>query len=284
MKKNDAVNALKDAESCIGLNPGFAKGYSRKGAALHALKRYNDSIAAYESGIEKFPGDQGLVNGLAQVKKDKDAPPRPTGGMPGMPGGNPFGAMFGPDLLAKIALDPNLRKYMNEPDFMEKIQLLQNDPNQLSNLLQDKRIMQVFQMILGANGMKMDTPDEQDEAPAPTPVAPPAKKEEESKADEPMEEEEEDMTDWTPEEIKAKQDEKAAIEKKQTGNDLYKKKDFDGALKCYDEAITLNPKSMTFHSNKAAVYFTMKKWDECISMCDKAVEVGKANMAPYEDR
>lgn len=283
MKKNDAVNALKDAESCIGLNPGFAKGYSRKGAALHALKRYNDSIAAYESGIEKFPGDQGLVNGLAQVKKDKDAPPRPAGGMPG---GNPFGAMFGPDLLAKIALDPNLRKYMNEPDFMEKIQLLQNDPNQLSNLLQDKRIMQVFQMILGGNGMKMDTPDEQDEAPAPapTPAAPPAKKEEESKADEPMEEEEEDMTDWTPEEIKAKQDEKAAIEKKQTGNDLYKKKDFDGALKCYDEAIALNPKSMTFHSNKAAVYFTMKKWDECISMCDKAVEVGKANMAPYEDR
>lgn len=109
MKKNDAVNALKDAESCIGLNPGFAKGYSRKGAALHALKRYNDSIAAYESGIQKFPGDQGLVNGLAQVKKDKDAPPRPTGGMPGMSGGNPFGAMFGPDLLAKIALDPNLR-------------------------------------------------------------------------------------------------------------------------------------------------------------------------------
>lgn len=41
---------------------------------------------------------------------------------------------------------------------------------------------------------------------------------------------------------------------------------------------------MTFVSNKAAVYFTSKKWDECIAACLEAVEVGKANFAPYEDR
>jgi stress-induced-phosphoprotein 1 len=41
---------------------------------------------------------------------------------------------------------------------------------------------------------------------------------------------------------------------------------------------------MTFISNKAAVYFTQKKYDDCIAMCEKAVEVGKANMAPFEDR
>uniref|UniRef100_A0A7S2I8L0 STI1 domain-containing protein n=1 Tax=Helicotheca tamesis TaxID=374047 RepID=A0A7S2I8L0_9STRA len=41
---------------------------------------------------------------------------------------------------------------------------------------------------------------------------------------------------------------------------------------------------MTFHSNKAAVYLTMKSYDDCIEACQKAVEVGKANMAPFEDR
>ena len=60
--------------------------------------------------------------------------------------------------------------------------------------------------------------------------------------------------------------------------------DHEKALAAYDEAIEIDPKNMTFLSNKAAVYFMQKKYDECIEMCDKAMEVGKANMAPFEDR
>jgi len=41
---------------------------------------------------------------------------------------------------------------------------------------------------------------------------------------------------------------------------------------------------MTFLSNKAAVYFTSKQWDDCITACQAAVEVGKENRAPFEDR
>ena len=44
-------------------------------AALHALKRYNDAIAAYEDGITKFPDNAALKKGLEQVKRDKDGPP-----------------------------------------------------------------------------------------------------------------------------------------------------------------------------------------------------------------
>jgi len=55
-------------------------------------------------------------------------------------------------------------------------------------------------------------------------------------------------------------------------------------LAAYDEAIALDPTSMTFVNNKAAVYFTSKKYDECIAACLEAVEVGKANCAPFEDR
>ena len=40
-----------DANSTIELNPDFAKGYSRKGAALHALKCYNDAVAAFKEGL-----------------------------------------------------------------------------------------------------------------------------------------------------------------------------------------------------------------------------------------
>jgi len=41
---------------------------------------------------------------------------------------------------------------------------------------------------------------------------------------------------------------------------------------------------MTFLSNKAAVLMTQKKYDECIEQCLAAVEVGKSNRAPFEDR
>ena len=50
LSKGDASNALQDAEQCITINPSWAKGYSRKGAALHALKQYDDALAAYEEG------------------------------------------------------------------------------------------------------------------------------------------------------------------------------------------------------------------------------------------
>ena len=44
------------------MNPKWAKGYSRKGAALHGLEDYDGAIAAYEEGLKLEPGN-------AQCKK-----------------------------------------------------------------------------------------------------------------------------------------------------------------------------------------------------------------------
>lgn len=298
LSKGDAQNALDDAEACIGLNPSFAKGYSRKGAALHSLKRYNDSIEAYELGLGQFPEDKGLKGGLESVKREKDGPPPASGGggggLPGMSG------LFGPEMMAKIALDPKLRGYMSDPDFMAKLNKLSQDPNSLTSMLSDPRIMEVFQVMLGAQGMQMKTKDDFMNENAPNAPASSscddsgctkneAKSEtagKEEKQPEPMEieEEEEDLSHLSPAEKKKKEDAKLAIEAKERGNKLYKTKKFDEALSAYDEAIALDPTKMTFISNKAAVYFTSKKYDECIEACKEAVEVGKANCAPFEDR
>jgi len=283
LKKGDAVNALSDAESCLGLKPDFAKGYSRKGAALHGLKRYNDSIAAYEEGLNKFPNDKGLVSGLEEVKKSKNPPTRSPFSM----GGDPMASLFGPDMMAKIAMNPKTRPYLNDQDFMEKIQLLQRDPKKLSDMLGDKRIMEVFQLMLTGTGLMSEEPPNEEEEKESTTVIPPKPEEKKVKTESEKEqekEEEKDDTDWTSEEIKKKQDQKASITAKEKGNELYKKKDFDGALAAYDEAIALDSTNMTFLSNKAAVYFTLKKYDECIATCMEALEIGKANFAPFEDR
>jgi len=87
-----------------------------------------------------------------------------------------------------------------------------------------------------------------------------------------------------PIEQKRLEDKELAMAAKERGNTLYKAKKFDDAIAAYDEAIALDPTNMTFLSNKAAVYLTTKQYDECVATCNEAVEVGKKNRAPFEDR
>lgn len=53
LKQND--KALIDAEKCITLKPDWGKGYHRKGAALHAMERFEDSMEAYVAGLKIDP-------------------------------------------------------------------------------------------------------------------------------------------------------------------------------------------------------------------------------------
>jgi len=270
LKKGDAHNALEDANSCIALKPDFPKGYSRKGAALHSLKRYNDSIAAYNEGLERFPGDAGLLKGLEDVKREKENP----GGMGNGSGGGAGGVsgLFGPQMMAQMAMDPRARPLLQDPDVMAKIKLLQQNPSMLPAIMQDAKMRELLEIVFGK--------DEEEDAPMAATKKPAAKKGPEP---EPMEEEE-DWSHLSPEEQKVKEQQKAAKKKKEEGNELYKAKKFEEALAAYDAAIELDPINMTFLSNKAAVYFTTKKYDECIDTCMKAIEVGKVNRAPFEDR
>jgi len=294
LSKGDAHNALEDANACIGLNPEFAKGYSRKGAALHSLKRYNDSIAAFNDGLAKFPNDAGLKKGLDSVQQEKDNPMGSMGGMGGMGGGPPGGGLFSPQMMAQMALDPKLRPYLSDPDVMGKIKMVQSNPNLLPTILSDPKMMQLLSHMMGGAGLDAEGMDSEQTkpqqaapfAPTSTPATAPATdaKDKKDAAAKSEQEEEEDFSHLTPEERKVKENQKAAVLKKEEGNGYYKKKQFDKALETYDEAIQLDPKNMTFLSNKAAVYLTMKKYDECIDQCLQAVQIGKDNMAPYEDR
>ena len=52
------------------MNPSWAKGYARKGAALHGSKRYDDAIAAYEEGL-KLEDSLAIRKGLKEVQDAK---------------------------------------------------------------------------------------------------------------------------------------------------------------------------------------------------------------------
>lgn len=262
LKQGSATMALEDASSCIGLNAEFSKGYSRKGAALHSLKRYNDAIAAYEDGLSKFAGDAALTKGLNEAKRDKEraeAGPSIGGSGSGLHGLN---NLFGPNLLAKVAAHPKLASYMSDASFVEKVNKL-SAGNMTEDLMADPRMMEVLQVVLGM--------PEKDDANASSSAPAPKQKTEETKKDEtePMEVDEE--TD-------------PAVLAKMKGNKLYSEKKFDEALQAYDEAISSDGTVMTFYINKAAVYLTTKQYEKSIEMCQEGLEVGKANLAPFEER
>lgn len=72
------------------------------------------------------------------------------------------------------------------------------------------------------------------------------------------------------------------LQLKQEGNEAYKKKDFATALQKYGEAIETDPNEITFYLNTAAVHFEMKNYSDCISTCNKAIDVGRDNRADFK--
>ncbi|OQS06544.1 hypothetical protein THRCLA_01414 [Thraustotheca clavata] len=259
LSNNQAELALKDAESCIGVKPDWGKGYARKGAALHALRDYDAAIAAYKDGLKHEPNNATCLSGIEDVEKDKAN------------SADPLAGAFGPDMFAKLAMNPRVRHFLNDPEFVAKLQQVQQNPRKLNEYMNDQRMMTVLGELLGIGGM-MNRDDEPEapptpaETPKPTPPAP-----------EPVVVEE-DLTD---EEKAVRVSKKAAEECKARGNTFYKQKQFTEAIKAYEEAIAKDPTNMSYLSNLAAVRMELKEFDACIEQCKKAIEVGREHRADY---
>jgi len=73
-----------------------------------------------------------------------------------------------------------------------------------------------------------------------------------------------------------------ALKEKEQGNSAYKSKNFSKAIEHYKKAIELDPTEITFYSNLAAVHFEKKDYEECVKVCEKAIEVGRENRADFK--
>ncbi|KAJ0404904.1 hypothetical protein ATCC90586_001012 [Pythium insidiosum] len=68
LKLGDGASALADADKCVALKRDWARGYSRKGAALHHLGRLPDAYRAYQDGLKIEPANAALREGLQAVQ------------------------------------------------------------------------------------------------------------------------------------------------------------------------------------------------------------------------
>lgn len=257
-KARDYEKALNDAEETIRIKPDWAKGYSRKGAALHYLGRHEEAIDAYEAGLKYDPNNAQLKEGIKEVRQSI------ANDFGGLGRNNPFNT---PDIFVKLRNDPRTRAYLDDPEYLKMIENLRKNPNLLGTNLSDVRILTTLSVLLGLN---LPGPDEE-----PMDVDPPKPSTPPSKPTPPPEPKNDTDANLSPAE-------REAIKEKNLGNEAYKKKDFPTALKHYNKAIELHPTEITYYNNIAAVYFEQKEYDKCIEQCQKAIEIGRENRADFK--
>ncbi|KAL4398977.1 Hsp90 co-chaperone [Malassezia pachydermatis] len=263
MKNWDA--ALDDAEATIRANPSFAKGYGRKGSALHGAHRYEDAVAAYKAGLEACPDDAALKKGLADVERAMSA------GAGSDPAASMANLFRDPQLFDKLSRNPMTEEMLHDAAFVQQLKDLQSGKANPMTALQDPRMIQVMGALIGVDMKAFDhnankgTPMEEEPTPASAP------KKEEPKKEEPKPAEEKPVDPKVAE---------AEAEKKK-GNEHYLKRDFDVAAAHYQKAWELH-QDITYLNNLGAVYFEKGDFDECIKTCEKAVEEGRSMMADYK--
>lgn len=287
--QNDFESAKEDAEQCIAKNASWFKGYSRLGAAFHGLKQFDEAIAQHEKALSLAPENNkaGVQSNIDDVKRDQhQSKQQQQHQQP-----NPFAKFFGPDALQKIAANPKLVPLLAKPGYVQKIQMIQQNPNLIQGMMQDPDIMTTFIELMGLQS-KFNTSE--DSAPeGETESERKAREAEERRQDEHRREaavrrqrEEEDSRKKKEEDAKKKAEAAAkstspAEIAKAEGNKLYLARQFDEALLKYDEAFQLDPKATVYLLNRTAVIFEQGKYEECITECDAALEHGREQKADW---
>ncbi|KAJ7638441.1 activator of Hsp70 and Hsp90 chaperone [Roridomyces roridus] len=280
--KKQWSDALTDAEQCIAVNSAWSKGYARKGAALHGARRYDEAIAAYELGL-KLEDSPALQKGLKEVQ---DAKAMDSDG--GELGG--FAKMFSdPNLFGKLAANPRTQKHLQDPSFVQKLNMIQKTPALADSAMQDPRMIDVLGALMGIDMQGFNRPEGSEEMPpglstsppppaaqSPPPPAASSSKPPQEPAAPPPADDEMEVDD---EEAAAKKEAEAA---KKLGGEAYKKREFAEAATQYAKAWDLWPKDVTFLTNLGAVYFEQGEYDKAIETCEKAAEEGRSLRADYK--
>ncbi|KEY68445.1 hypothetical protein S7711_01219 [Stachybotrys chartarum IBT 7711] len=274
--KKEWDSALQDAEKTIQIKPDWAKGYGRKGAALHGKGDLLAANDAYEEGLKHDANNAQLKSGLASVQKAMDQ----EGG-----GGDPIGGigqMFkDPNLIQKLASNPKTSSLLGDPSFMAKLQQMQQNPQATTELFSDPRMIQVLGVLMGVDMEMRDSDPREDvnmsDAPPPSAESSRSTPAQPKKAPEPEPEPEE----VDEEALEKKKKKEEADKEKALGTENYKKRNFDEAIAHYSKAWEIY-KDITYLNNLGAAYYEKGDYDKCIEACTQAIEEGRNIYADFK--
>lgn len=261
--------ALQDAQECVLINPSWAKGYNRVGAAQYGLGNYEDAKKAYSTALELDSANAMAKSGLQAVEEAESARnAQPDLGL---------GKMFSdPNLITNLRNNPKTAELMKDPSLVAKLLQIQANPQAgMSTMLSDPRMMTIMAALMGID---FD-------------MAPEEPKTTEAKAEPKTEAKAEHKTEPKPEpkqepeptpEVEMEDSSKAEADAaKAEGNTLYKQRKFDEAIAQYDKAWQLH-KDITYLNNRAAAEFEKGDYDAAIATCNLAIDEGRGMRADYK--
>jgi stress-induced-phosphoprotein 1 len=291
--------ALDDGTKCVSMKPDWGKGYQRKGLAEFYLGKLPEAETTYKKGLELDPNNQLLKEGLERVVEEKEG-----GGMGGAAGMDSNTQA----MLGKLLTNPKTAGYFKDPDFISKLQMIQKNPQMIGMFMNDPKIKDAFEVLLGGGGFNFGTgggapggggfnfgaPGGEEEFKAPEHQHGPGCSHDHGGHDHGShdhgshghshggEKMEEEKPKPAPQREKAPPTPTNESERlKNLGNDEYKKRNFEKAIEYYDQAFKADPTEYIILNNKAAAYLEMGKAEECIKYCDEALEVSKGQPINY---
>lgn len=233
---------------------------------------------AYEEALKIDPSNAQAKSGLDAVKRAIQAEANADGIDDAGAGlGNIFND---PNMIQKLAQNPKTSQYLADPKFMQDLQSLKNNPNDIGSKMQDPRFLQVMSVLLGidmsfgndaketmANMGKGETEED-----VPMPDRPASSK---PSQPEPEPEPEDEET------IARKKAKEEGDAEKQLGTTAYKKREFDTAIEHYDKAWSMH-KDITYLVNKSAAQFEKGDYEGAIETCKTAIEEGREMLADFK--
>ena len=132
-KLEDYNSALIDAEKCVSLKSDWARGYQRLGLAQFYLKQYKEAVATYQKGIEIDPNNVSLKEGLEQAEQALEE----------------GGGGYIQQMLLKLMGDPETKEYLQDPNFVQKMQMIQQNPQMIGMFASDPKVQKALQVMFG---------------------------------------------------------------------------------------------------------------------------------------
>ena len=68
---------------------------------------------------------------------------------------NPFSSLFTPENMMKLQNHPKIREYMAQPDFMQMLSMMGQNPQMMQMFMQDPRMQEVMGVLLGIDMSQM---------------------------------------------------------------------------------------------------------------------------------